>query len=121
MNNLRLKKKRFKRRRQGIKKKIFANRKRLRFCISKSNMYLYAQIIDDSKGHTLVSASTQENEFKEMKNKSCIEAAKILGKNIAQRASSKGIKSVVFDRNGFLYHGKVKAIADSARENGLEL
>ncbi|MDY6968376.1 MAG: 50S ribosomal protein L18 [Spirochaetota bacterium] len=120
MDNLKLKKKRYLRRRQSIKRKIIANRDRFRFCISKSNKYLYAQIIDDSKGHTLVSASTLEKEFSDLKNKGGIEAAKILGKNIAQRALSKSIKSVVFDRNGFLYHGKVKAIAESARENGLE-
>ena len=114
-----MKKKRYQRRRLRVKQKIRSNIDRLRLCITKSNRYLYVQIIDDSKGHTLVSASTIGKDFPKAKGGN-IDAAKVLGKIIAQRALDKGIKRVVFDRNGYLYHGRVKALADSARENGLE-
>ncbi len=120
MDRVKLKKKRYNRRRLSIKRKIKSSRDRLRLCISRSNRNFYCQIIDDSKGFTLVSASTLEKSFPEMKNKGDIEAAKTLGKIIAERANSLGIKKIVFDRNGYLYHGKVKSFADSARENGME-
>lgn len=119
MNKIALKKKRYNRRRLSIKRKIKSGG-RLRLCISRSNKGFYCQIIDDAKGFTLLSASTLEKTFPEMKSKGNIEAAKSLGKLIAERAVSKGMKKVVFDRNGYLYHGKIKAFADSARENGLE-
>jgi len=89
-------------------------------CISRSNKNFYVQIIDDSKGHTLVSASTLEKDFPITNHRSNKAAAKELGKIIAQRAVAKNIKQVVFDRNGYLYHGKIKEFADAARENGLE-
>jgi len=111
---------RFNRRRLSIKRKIKAGSGRLRLCISRSNKNFYCQIIDDVKGVTLVSASTLEKPFSEMKSKGNIESAKALGKILAERANQKGIKSVLFDRNGYLYHGRVKSFADSARENGLE-
>lgn len=121
MNRNKLKKKRYNRRRLSIKRKIkSSNKGKLRLCISRSNKGFYVQIIDDLKGFTVVSASTLEKTFPEMKNKGNLEAAKALGKIISERAISKGIKKVVFDRNGYLYHGKVKSFADSARENGLE-
>ena len=120
MDRITIKKKRYKRRRLSIKRKIKASRDRLRLCISRSNKNFYCQIIDDLKGFTLVSASTLEKSFPEMKNKGNIEAAKALGKILAERAKIQGIKKVVFDRNGYLYHGKVKSFADSTRENGLE-
>ncbi|MBN2401740.1 MAG: 50S ribosomal protein L18 [Spirochaetes bacterium] len=120
MNRITLKKKRYNRRRLSIKRKIKSGSDRLRLCISRSNKGFYCQIIDDTKGFTVISASTLEKIFPENKNKGNIEAAKILGKIIAERAVSKGMKKVVFDRNGYLYHGKIKAFADSARENGLE-
>mgnify|MGYP006282870297 CR=1 FL=1 len=120
MDKLALKKKRYLRRRYSVKKKIGRNSEKMRLCISRSNKNFFGQIIDDSKGHTVVSASTLEKSFPEMKNKGNREAAKSLGKIIAERANEKGIKSVVFDRNGYLYHGKIKAFADAARENGLE-
>ena len=119
MDKLALKKKRFVRRRLRIKQKIKRN-EALRLCLTKSNLNFYAQIIDDQKGHTLVAISTLSKDFPALKNRGNIEAAKQLGKLFAEMAVSKGIKSVVFDRNGHLYHGKVKAFADSARENGLE-
>ena len=120
MDKLSLKKKRFSRRRIRIKNKVRRNSSLLRLCISRSNKNFYAQIIDDSKGHTLVAMSTLSKDFPETKNSGNIEAAKSLGKFIAEQAIAKGIKEVVFDRNGYLYHGKIKAFADSARENGLE-
>lgn len=120
MDKLALKQKRFDRRRIRIKKKIRRNDNILRLCITRSNQNFYAQIIDDKKGHTVVAMSTLSKEFPERKNRGNIEAAKALGKLVADKAVSQGIKAVVFDRNGYLYHGKIKAFADSARENGLE-
>jgi large subunit ribosomal protein L18 len=120
MDKLSLKKKRFSRRRKKIKNKVRRNSSLLRLCISRSNKNFYAQIIDDSKGHTLVAMSTLSKDFPETKNCGNLEAAKSLGKFIAEQAIASGIKQVVFDRNGYLYHGKIKAFADSARENGLE-
>ena len=120
MNKYTLKKKRFQRRRLSIKKKIRSHKDILRLCINKSNANFFAQIIDDAKGHTLVAMSTLSKEFPEMKSKNNIEAAKTLGKLFAEKAKQSGIKKVVFDRNGFLYHGKIKAFADAMRENGLE-
>ncbi|MEN2983936.1 MAG: 50S ribosomal protein L18 [Dictyoglomaceae bacterium] len=104
-----------------IRKKIFGTPERPRLAVFKSLRYIYAQIIDDTKGHTLVSASSLEKELKsQLKSTDNIEAAKLVGKVIAKRALEKGIKKVVFDRGGFLYHGKIKALADSARAEGLE-
>ena len=120
MDRYRIKKKRYLRRRFHVKKRIKTSPDRPRLCISRSNKNFYAQIIDDSKGNTLVAASTLEKDFPEMKNRGNIEAAKVLGKIIAERAVEKGIRKIVFDRNGYLYHGKIKAFADAARENGLE-
>jgi large subunit ribosomal protein L18 len=119
MNKLAMQKKRTIRRRLRIKQKIKRS-ENPRLCLSRSNKNFYAQIIDDQKGHTLVALSTLSKDFSDLKNRGNIEAAKQLGKKVAEIALSKGIKSVVFDRNGYLYHGKVKAFADSARENGLE-
>ena len=120
MDKLSLKKKRFERRRIRIKNKVRKNSDQLRLCISRSNKNFYAQIIDDAKSHTVVAISSLSQEFPDMKNSGNIEAAKTLGKLLAGKALAKGIKKVVFDRNGNLYHGKIKAFADAARENGLE-
>ncbi len=120
MDKLSLKKKRFNRRRLRVKKKIRTSSDIFRLCISRSNKNFYAQIIDDTRGHTLVALSSLSQEFPDLKNNGNIEAAKVLGKLIAEKAVTKGIKKVVFDRNGYLYHGKIKAFADAARENGLE-
>ncbi|HON77142.1 MAG TPA: 50S ribosomal protein L18 [Spirochaetota bacterium] len=119
MDRLRLKSKRYLRRRKSVKSKIRNNYNKLRLCISKSNKNIFAQIIDDTKGHTMVSVATNCKDF-EFKNKKNLESAAGLGKLIAEKAAQKGIKEVVFDRNGYLYHGKVKAFADAAREGGLE-
>ncbi len=121
MNKIALKKSRLKRRKSRIKKKIFANIKLPRLCINRSNKHFFAQIINDSEGKILLAVSTLSKEFPEMKSKSNKEAAKALGKILADKAVASGIKNVVFDRNGYLYHGKIKAFADSVRENGLEI
>ena len=94
---------------------------RPRLAVFRSNNHMYAQIIDDSVGNTLVSASTLQKEVKaEVEKTNNVDAAAYLGKVIAERALEKGIKEVVFDRGGFIYQGKIKALADAAREAGLE-
>lgn len=92
-----------------------------RMAVFHSLNHIYVQIIDDDKGHTLVSASTIEKNIKESLKGTCnVEAAKVVGKLAAERAKAKGVEAVVFDRGGHLYHGKVKALADAAREAGLK-
>jgi len=82
---------------------------------------MYVQIVDDTNGKTLVAASTAEKDVRgELKQGGNIEASKLLGKAIAQRAKAKGIEAVVFDRGGYLYHGRIKAVAEAARESGLK-
>ncbi len=94
---------------------------RPRLAVFRSNNHMYAQIIDDSVGNTLVSASTLQKEVKaELEKTNDVEAAAYLGKVIAERALAKGINEVVFDRGGFIYQGKVKALAEAAREAGLQ-
>ncbi|HEY2425727.1 MAG TPA: 50S ribosomal protein L18 [Pseudolabrys sp.] len=93
---------------------------RARLSVFRSSKHIYAQLIDDNKGETLVAASSLEKTLREgAKNGANIGAAKAVGKLIAERAKEKGIKDVVFDRGGYLYHGRVKALADAAREGGL--
>ncbi|RLA79387.1 MAG: 50S ribosomal protein L18 [Deltaproteobacteria bacterium] len=109
------------RRKLRIRKKISGTPERPRLCVYRSLKHMYAQIIDDTVGHTLVSASTLDKELRGKLSKTGnIEAAKEVGRLVAKRALEKGIKKVVFDRNGFLYHGRVKAVAEAAREAGLE-
>ena len=92
-----------------------------RLAVFRSNNHMYAQIIDDTIGNTLVSASTLQKDVKaELEKTNNVDAAAYLGTVIAKRAIEKGIKEVVFDRGGFIYHGKVQALADAAREAGLE-
>ena len=94
---------------------------RPRLAVFRSNNHMYAQIIDDTVGNTLVSASTVQKDVKDQLEKTNdVAAAAYLGKVIAQKALDAGIKEVVFDRGGYIYHGRVKALADAARENGLE-
>ena len=94
---------------------------RPRLAVFRSNNHMYAQIIDDTVGNTLVSASTLEKEVKaELEKTNNVDAAAYLGTVIAKRALDKGIKTVVFDRGGFVYQGKIKALAEAAREAGLE-
>ena len=108
-------------RHKRVRKKVFGTAERPRLCVYKSLKYIYAQIIDDEKGHTLVAASSLEPEIKSrLTSTKSIEAAQYVGKVIAERAKEKGITKVVFDRGGYPYHGRVKALADAAREAGLE-
>jgi len=94
---------------------------RARLSVFRSSKHIYAQIIDDTKGQTLASASSLEKDMRgSMKNGANIAAAKAIGKLIAERANAKGIQQVVFDRGGYLYHGRIKALADAAREGGLK-
>jgi len=103
-----------------IRKKIRGTTERPRLNVFKSATHIYAQIIDDTTGTTLVAASTVMKEVgADLKATGNIDAAKQVGAEIAKRALASDIKAVVFDRNGFLYHGRVKALADAARENGL--
>jgi large subunit ribosomal protein L18 len=103
------------------RRKVAGNPGRPRLCVFRSLNHIYAQIIDDSLGSTLVSASTLEKTVRgELKSFGNLDAAKAVGKTIAERAKSKGIEKVVFDRGGYIYHGRVKALADAARENGLK-
>ena len=94
------------------------NRKRL--SVFRSSKHIYAQVIDDVKGETLASASSLEKEMRGALNTGAnVEAAKAVGKRLAERAAAKGVKEVVFDRGAYLYHGRIKALADAAREGGL--
>lgn len=101
-----------------VRRKISGTAERPRLCVYRSNSNIYAQIIDDVAGNTLVSASTLDKEVKT--KKSNIEAAKEVGTLIAKRATAKKIKNVVYDRSGYIYHGIVKELAEAAREGGLE-
>ena len=104
-----------------IRTKISGTTERPRLCVYRSSRYVYAQIIDDIQGKTLVAASTIEKGLRgEGKGTGNIEASSLVGKTIAERAKSKGIETVVFDRGGYLYHGRIKAIAEAARESGLK-
>ncbi len=109
-------------RKARIRKKISGKSERPRLSVFRSARHIYAQIIDDVNGRTLAAASTVEKEVRSQpKFESKVAAAAFVGKLIGKRALEKGIKQVVFDRNGFLYHGRVKAVSDGAREAGLEL
>ena len=100
-----------------IRSKLVGTTARPRLVVFRSNSNMYVQLIDDSKAHTIAAASTVEQEL--IKAAANIEGAKLVGQLIAKRAQAKGVKDVVFDRGGYLYHGKVKALADAAREAGL--
>ena len=106
-----------------LRKKVSGSTERPRLMFFRSSKHIYAQIIDDSKGHTLAAASTLDPELKsqlEGKSTQDVAASELVGCTIARRAMEKGITQVVFDRGGFIYHGRVKALADAAREAGLE-
>ncbi|MCJ7745213.1 MAG: 50S ribosomal protein L18 [Actinobacteria bacterium] len=107
------------RRRRRIRKKISGMPERPRLSVFRANRNMSCQVIDDERGVTLVSASTLENEFRDKGRMKKTEAAEFLGAMIAKRSLDKGVTAVVFDRGGYKYHGRVKALADSARENGL--
>ncbi len=117
MNNTDKKNYRRKRIKMRIRKIVKGTPEKPRLSVFRSNCQIYAQIIDDTKGHTIVSASSRITEISDKKiNK--IEQAKLVG--IAKKALDAGINSVVFDRNGYLYHGRIKTLADAAREGGLK-
>ena len=106
-------------RHKRIRENLSGTSEKPRLSVFRSNANISAQIIDDTKGVTLVSASSLEKELN-IKNGENIEAAKVIGAEIAKRAKSKKINAVVFDRGGYLYHGRVAALAEAARENGLK-
>ena len=102
-----------------IRARVEGTPERPRLAVFRSNRHIYVQLVDDAKGHTLVAASSLEEELKD-KVGGTIEGAKTLGNLVAKRALAKNISQVVFDRGGYLYHGRVKALADAAREGGLK-
>ncbi len=102
-----------------IRKKIIGTPERPRLCVSKTNKHLYAQVIDDVAGHTIVSESTLNKEILTVDFKDNTSRAKRVGELIAAKAKSQGIEKVVFDRGGYIYHGLIKALSDGAREQGL--
>jgi large subunit ribosomal protein L18 len=110
----------FDRRKNRTRFRIRANAAgRLRLSVFRSGRHIYAQVIDDRAGQTVAAASSNEKEGKAPKTWN-MEAATAVGKKIAERALAKGVKQVVFDRGGYIYHGRIKALADAAREGGLE-
>lgn len=109
------------RRHARVRKNVSGTNERPRLNVFRSITDIYAQVIDDQAGHTLVSASSVDSELrKKMKGLNKIEQAKLVGQAVADRAKGKGITTVIFDRGGFRYMGRVKALADGARENGLQ-
>jgi len=107
-------------RKKRVRKNIFGDQDRPRLSVFRSSKHIYAQIVDDTTSCTLVSASTLDNEYKEHKvDGKKVDIAKAVGNLVGKRALDKGIKKVVLDRNGFLYHGRIKALSDGAREAGL--
>ncbi|MBW2095203.1 MAG: 50S ribosomal protein L18 [Deltaproteobacteria bacterium] len=110
------------RRKKRVRKKIRGTAERPRLCVFRSTKHVYAQIIDDTAARTLVEASSVSGDSRSTmgKNGGNKEGAAMVGALIAERALKQGIKRVVFDRNGFLYHGRVKALSEAAREKGLE-
>jgi large subunit ribosomal protein L18 len=108
-------------RKRRVRKKILGTDDRPRLTVFRSARHVYAQVIADTTGHTLASASTLDKETRQhVPFESKVEAAKFVGKLVARRAMEKGVSRVVFDRNGFLYHGRVRALSTGAREQGLE-
>ncbi len=108
-------------RKKRIRKTIVGTEQRPRLCVFRSAKHIYAQVVDDVQGRTLAAASSLEKAVKaspDINNKKT--AANLVGKLVAERALEKGVKQIVFDRNGFLYHGRVKAVSDGARETGLD-
>ena len=109
------------RRHRRVRKRVVGTLEQPRLNVFRSLRHIYAQVIDDSQEHTLVSASTIDSEVEaQIQGLTKTEQARVVGKVLAERALSQGIKKVVFDRGGYKYHGRVKALADAAREGGLE-
>ena len=104
-----------------IRRKVAGSSERPRLAVYRTLKHIYAQIVDDRSGRTVVSASSLDGTLRpDLKGGGNIAAAKLVGKAVAERARAQGIEAVVFDRGGYLYHGRVKALADAARENGLK-
>jgi large subunit ribosomal protein L18 len=121
MDKLKAKQAKLERRQRRVRAKVSGTAVRTRLRITRTNAHIYAQVIDDVAGTTLVSASSVDAEVKaDLKNGANIEAAKAVGEAVGRRAVEAGIKEVVFDRGGRIYHGRVKALADGARSAGLE-
>ncbi len=121
MGALNLKKRARLKRKKRIRKNLVGTQQRPRLSVFRSSKHIFAQVIDDGNGHTLAAASSLGKIVKEQPEfESKIAAANFVGKLLGERAIKKGIKKIVFDRNGFLYHGRVKAVSDGAREAGLE-
>ena len=118
MNRIADKNRKYSRRKLHIRKSISGTALRPRMTVFRSNLHMYVQVIDDTTGNTLVSAGTTEKDLKDIRNN--VEGAAKLGKIVGERCIEKGVQTVVFDRNGYLYHGVVKAIADGAREAGVK-
>lgn len=109
------------RRHRRVRKGMLGHPERPRLVVHRSHLHLQAQVVDDIAGRTLVSCSTLQEEFRKAQKKGGnVEAARALGERVAERAKASGIRSVVFDRGGYPYHGRVKALAEAARANGLE-
>ncbi len=105
---------------QRIRKRIHGTNERPRMTVFRSNKQIYVQLVNDMTGETVVSASSKNKEVADKKNINKSEQAKLVGKLVAERSLAKGINDVVFDRNGYLYHGRIRVLAESAREGGLK-
>ncbi|MEX0966464.1 MAG: 50S ribosomal protein L18 [Bacteroidia bacterium] len=120
MNRLEKKISRRDRIKRGIRKKVYGTSERPRLTVYRSNKEIYAQVIDDEQGHTLASASSKEAEV-QGQYKGRIEQARMVGKLLATKVKDSNISKVAFDRNGYLYHGRIKALAEGAREGGITI
>ena len=110
-----------KRRHDRVRAKVAGTAERPRLCVFRSTNHIYAQVIDDLSGHTLVCASTLDSEVKEeLKGKTKTNEAELVGSLVSKRSLSKGISQVIFDRGGYKYHGRVKALAEAARQGGMK-
>ncbi|GAB4463601.1 MAG: 50S ribosomal protein L18 [Armatimonadaceae bacterium] len=109
-----------KRRHDRVRKRVHGTAERPRLNIYRSNLHIYAQVINDDLGHTLAAASSADTDLKDAVNGGNIAGAQAVGRKVAERAKEAGVEQVVFDRGGYLYHGRIKALADAAREAGLD-
>lgn len=121
MDKNKVKAKRLQRRKFRVRKNVFGSAERPRLAVFRSDKHIYAQVINDYEGRTLAAASTVDKEVRgDLANGGNIEAAKRTGRAIAERAKAAGVTKVAFDRGGRMYHGRIKALADAAREGGLQ-
>ena len=120
-NRILVKRRRFERRRLSVRKNVYGTKERPRLSVYRSVQHIYAQIIDDSEGRTICASSTIAKDVKgKLKYGGNKDAAKLVGEDLAAKALAAGVEQVVFDRNGFKYHGRLQALADAAREKGLK-